>query len=435
MGDGDSRRIADLRVGEVVYGTELRSGRRRLVRTLVSAHWRTEKEAYRVTVAGGTSVVASGDHRFLTRDGWKHVAHDAHPGQHPGLTSGDELVAIDSSGPTRRASRSLERGYLCGAPRRASSLERFVARRVASVERLGMAMPMYDITTGTGDFIANGLVSHNCYARPSHQYLGFGAGTDFERKIVVKVNAPEALRETLERRSWKGELVAISGNTDCYQPLEASYGLTRRCLETCLEYRNPVCVITKGILVRRDVDVLAALAREASVRVHVSIPFADARIAKEIEPGVAAPVRRFEAMKALADAGVPVGLALAPMIPGLNDSQVPELLRRAKDAGATSAFTTMVRLSGEVLPVFTERLRAAFPDRAEKVLSQIRDVRGGNLNDTTFHDRMHGRGPRWDAIADLFQVHVKRLGLDRGDREEPRATFRRPSAQGTLFET
>jgi DNA repair photolyase len=273
-----------------------------------------------------------------------------------------------------------------------------------------------------------------CYARPSHQYLGFGAGTDFERRIVVKTNAPELLRKTLEKRSWKGELVALSGNTDCYQPLEASYGLTRRCLETLVEFGNPACVITKGILVRRDVDVLARLAKEASVRVHVSIPFATDRVARAIEPGVAAPVRRFEAMKALADAGVPVGLALAPLIPGLNDADVPELLRRAKDAGATSAFMTMVRLSGEVLPVFTERLRAAFPDRAEKVLSQIRDVRGGALNDTTWHDRMHGRGPRWDAVSDLFQVHVKRLGLDREEREERRDTFRRPSKQGTLFD-
>jgi len=278
-----------------------------------------------------------------------------------------------------------------------------------------------------------------CYARPSHQYLGFGAGTDFERRIVVKTNAPEALRRTLEKRSWKGESIALSGNTDCYQPLEASYRLTRRCLEILADYGNPACVITKGILVRRDVDVLARLSREASVRVHVSIPFASDRVARAIEPGVAAPVRRFEAMKALSDAGVPVGIALAPLIPGLNDSDVPELLRRAKEAGATSAFMTMVRLSGEVLPVFTERLRAAFPDRAEKVLSQIRDVRGGSLNDTTFHDRMHGRGPRWDAIEDLFRVHVRRLGLEREDREERPLTFHRPPAdrtagQGTLFD-
>jgi DNA repair photolyase len=274
-----------------------------------------------------------------------------------------------------------------------------------------------------------------CYARPSHQYLGFGAGTDFERKIVVKVNAPEALRRELSRPSWEGETIVFSGNTDCYQPLEASYGLTRRCLETCLEFRQPVSLITKGILVRRDLDVWGALAREARASAHVSIPFLDPAVAKGIEPGAAAPVRRFEAMRTLADAGVSVGISLAPVVPGLNDADIPELLERARDAGATSAFLTLVRLPAEVLPVFTERLEAAFPGRARKVVSQILDMRGGRMNDPRFGSRMRGDGPRWDVVRDLFDVQCRRLGLSRPpDRDDAPSPFRRPSAQGSLFE-
>lgn len=275
-----------------------------------------------------------------------------------------------------------------------------------------------------------------CYARPSHQVLGFGAGTDFERKIVVKVNAPELLRRELRRPSWKGDEIAFSGNTDCYQPLEASYGLTRRCLEVCRDFRNPVGVITKGVLVRRDVDVLSDLARVARVRVHVSIPVLDPTVSRALEPGPASPTRRFEAMKALADAGVPVGLSLAPVVPGLNDRDIPALLARARDAGATTAFLTLVRLPAEVLPVFRERLEAELPLSVGKVLGQIRDVRGGRLNDAAFGARMTGRGPRWQVIEDLFALHCKRLGLNRDDPvagPEVR-TFRRPSAQGTLFD-
>lgn len=251
-----------------------------------------------------------------------------------------------------------------------------------------------------------------CYARASHQYLGFGAGTDFERRIVVKTNAPELLERALAQASWKRETIAFSGNTDCYQPLEASYRLTRRCLEACLARANPIVVITKGGLVRRDTDVLAALAKKASVRVYVSIPFASDDLARAIEPGAGASSKRFETLRALSDAGVPTGVAIAPLIPGLNDSDVPELLSRARDAGATTAFMTLVRLSGEVLPVFTERIEAALPERARKIMSAIREVRGGRMNDTRFGERMHGSGPRWQAIEQLFEIHCRKLGLN-----------------------
>ena len=198
-----------------------------------------------------------------------------------------------------------------------------------------------------------------CYARPSHQYLGFGAGTDFERLIVVKVNAPELLARELARPSWRKEPIAFSGNTDCYQPLEASYELTRRCLEIALEHRQPVRMITKGALVRRDVDVLAKLAHKGLVHVMISIPFLEEEVGRRLEPGASSPNKRFETLRALSDAGIPTGIAIAPLVPGLNDSDVAMLLERAADCGAKQAFMTLLRLPGEVLPVFRERLREA----------------------------------------------------------------------------
>src|SRR5512141_2247862 len=223
-----------------------------------------------------------------------------------------------------------------------------------------------------------------CYARTSHEYLGFGAGTDFDRKIVVKVNAPELLRAELSRRSWKGETIIFSGNTDCYQPLEAVYELTRRCLEVCAGFRNPVAIITKGALVRRDAELLARMSREASVSVSLSIPFSDDAMSRAIEPNASLPSQRIETLRLLSEIGIRTSVGVAPVIPGLNDSQISAVLERARSAGATSAFMTLVRLSGQTLPVFRERLELAFPDRAARIWSAIRQVRGGKLNEAEF---------------------------------------------------
>jgi len=274
-----------------------------------------------------------------------------------------------------------------------------------------------------------------CYARPSHQYLGFGAGTDFDRKLVVKVNAPEALERELARRSWKRELVVFSGNTDCYQPLEASYTLTRRCLEVMLAHRNPIGMITKGALVRRDIDVLAKLAERSLVHVSITIPFAQDEIGRKLEPGASSPSKRFETLRALSEAGIPTGIAISPMIPGLNESDIPELLERAKAAGATSAFMTLLRLSAEVLPVFRERLSETMPGRAKKIESAIRDMRAGRMNDSNFGSRMSGSGARWEMVERLFAVQCKRVGLDAREREDAKSASSRPSVQQrTLFE-
>lgn len=251
-----------------------------------------------------------------------------------------------------------------------------------------------------------------CYARATHQYLDWGAGTDFDTKLVVKRNAPELLSRELAARGWTREWIVLSGNTDCYQPLEASYRLTRRCLEVARARANPVAVITKGALVARDVDVLADLARGPGARVVISVAFHDQDLARAVEPGAPSPATRFRALRALADAGVPCGVAFAPLIPGLNDDQIPGVLEAAKEAGAERAFLSMLRLPREVRDVFEERLDARLPGRKRKVLSAVADARAGQLRASEFGTRMRGSGPRWKLACDLFDLHARRLGMD-----------------------
>lgn len=250
-----------------------------------------------------------------------------------------------------------------------------------------------------------------CYARPSHQYLGYGAGTDFDRHIVVKTNIAQRLRETLRKPRWTREVIAFSGNTDCYQPLEAHYQLTRACLETCAEFETPVVIITKGKLVRRDVDVLQTLVRNASCQVTVSIGFSSDADAKRVEPFASPPAKRFETLEMLARAGIPTCVAVAPVILGLNDMQIPEILQRAKDAGAQSAFMILLRLPQEVASIFDERMRDAFPLKHKKIMNAVRDARGGRLNESRFGARMHGQGARWNAVSQLFEHQCRALGL------------------------
>jgi DNA repair photolyase len=277
-----------------------------------------------------------------------------------------------------------------------------------------------------------------CFSRPTHEYLGYGAGTDFERKIVVKVKAPELLRAELMRRSWRGQPLVFSFTSDPYVPLEAHYKLTRRCLEVCLEFRNPVSIVTKSALIRRDVDVLVGLTREASLSVFFTIPFADYLTARAVEPFAPSPDARFRAMKELADAGIKVGIGIAPVIPGLSED-IPELLKRARECGARQAFMTMLRLPGSVAEYFEQRLREKLPTKAQRVLNRIREARDGRLNSAEFGERMRGKGEYWEAQERLFRLYCKRLGfnLDESrtyETEAGRTTFRRPSAQGLLFE-
>ncbi|CAN5743236.1 MAG: radical SAM protein [Pyrinomonadaceae bacterium] len=273
-----------------------------------------------------------------------------------------------------------------------------------------------------------------CFSRPTHEYLGYGAGTDFDRKIVVKVKAPELLRKELMRPSWKGDEIVFSFTSDPYIPLESHYKLTRRCLEICAEFRNPVGVITKSALIRRDIDVLQELTREASLGVFFTIPFTDRDSARAVEPFAPLPDARFHAMAALAAAGIKVGIGIAPVIPGLS-SDIPVLLKRAKEAGATHAFINMLRLPGSVAPYFEERLREKLPTKAERILNRIREARGGKMNSSVFGERMRGKGQYWEATERLFRIHCERLGFNEKHERVSgsRTTFRRPSAQADLF--
>jgi DNA repair photolyase len=272
-----------------------------------------------------------------------------------------------------------------------------------------------------------------CYARPTHEYLGFGAGTDFESKLIVKPDAPLLLRRAFAKPTWTGDYIVFSGNTDCYQPLEAKYGITRACLAVCAEYRNPVAVITKSSLVVRDLDLLRSLHREAWVRVFFSIPFADDDTARKVEPQAPSITKRFEAMKTLSDAGISTGVSMAPIIPGLNDDDIPEVLNRAKAAGATAAACIPLRLSGNVETVFLERMEAAFPDRISKITNRIRDIRGGKLTESAFHQRHQGVGTYWQMIEQLYEVSRRRAGFPDEEYDIPN-TFRRPGGgQISLF--
>jgi DNA repair photolyase len=266
-----------------------------------------------------------------------------------------------------------------------------------------------------------------CYARPSHEYLGFGAGTDFDRKITVKPEAPRLLREAFERPGWQGELVVFSGVTDCYQPLEASYRLTRGCLEVCAEYRNPVGIITKSPLIERDLDLLQELHRNARVSVSVSVPIWDRQHAHALEPYVATPQRRMKTIERLADAGLSVGVNVAPVIPGLSDADIPRILEAAHAAGARRAGFVFLRLPGSVKQVFEQRLRETLPLRADRVLNRVREARGGKLYDSRFGVRGRGEGTYAEAARALFDATVKRLGMNEGFQGDVDAdTFRRP---------
>ncbi len=275
-----------------------------------------------------------------------------------------------------------------------------------------------------------------CFARPTHEYLGFNAGLDFESKIMVKEDAPELFREFLGRDGWVPEPIAVSGVTDCYQPAERDYRLTRRCLEVASEANQPMMLITKNALVARDLDLLGPMAARGLVHVNLSITTLDPSLARSMEPRTSTPAARLRAARALADAGVPVRVLVAPVIPGLNDSEIPAILAASKEAGATSAAFNLLRLPLTVAPVFREWLEREQPGRAKKVLDRLREVRGGRLNDPDFGSRMTGTGELAGRIADLFRLFHKRHGLDGGLPPLDSSKFRPPrpkSGQLRLF--
>ncbi len=251
-----------------------------------------------------------------------------------------------------------------------------------------------------------------CYARPTHEYLGLSAGLDFETKIVVKHDAPDLFREFLARDAWQPEEIVFSGVTDCYQPADRKFRLTRGCLEVALECRQPVGIITKNALVCRDLDLLREMAALKLVHVNLSISTLDAELARAMEPRTSIPAARLRSIETLSQAGVPARVMVAPIIPGLNDSEIPAVLAAAKDAGATSAGYTLLRLPFTVAPVFQEWLVRTQPLKARKVEGLIRETRDGALSQSKWGERMKGTGPIAEQIRKLFGVFTRKLGLN-----------------------
>ncbi|MSQ54498.1 MAG: PA0069 family radical SAM protein [Betaproteobacteria bacterium] len=608
MGDGSTRPLAELKAGDVIYGTRREGWYRRYVKSRVLAHWSVIKQAYRITLEDGTQLVAGGDHRFLTERGWKFVTdQERGNGQRPHLTTNNKLMGVGGFAETVAKDRGYRLGYLCGiirgdgalasyryerkgrkngdqhrfrlalcdgealarakgylrefevetdefvfqratAGRRAMRAIRTSARldveqvrtliawpeessrewsagflagifdaegsysqgalripntdreiierisrslqgfgfRVAlehihrtetkpidvvrlmggvrehlrffhtvdpaisrkrtiegvavksdarlgvvNVEPIGKAMRLYDITTETEDFIANGVVSHNCYARQTHAYLELSPGLDFETKLFAKRNAAELLKEELAKPSYRPQPIAFGTNTDAYQPIERRYRIMRELLEVLAACEHPLTVVTKSALVERDLDLLAPMAAKNLVKVFVSVNTLDHELARRLEPRAASPNRRIATLRALAQSGVPCGVMVAPMIPALTDKSIEEVLAAAAAAGATMAGYIMLRLPFEVKPLFKEWLATHYPLRAEHVMNVVRDVRGGRENDPNFTTRMSGGGNYAQIINQRFAIACRKHGLNeerRGHAELDCTRFRPPAA-------
>ncbi|HEY3140987.1 MAG TPA: hypothetical protein VGJ86_07645 [Acidimicrobiales bacterium] len=477
MADGRTKALADIRPGDTVYGTALRGGHRRYVPTPVLDHWSTTKAAYRVSLEDGTRLVASGDHRFLTGQGWKYVTG---AGRRPHLTGNDSLLGIGAFATPPKAGPDYRQGYLRGVGAGDSSLVDLEARHrmqdyldegdiasgdptpdwdkgflagifdaqgiyshgilriphgnddvtssldslgfryvvdssevrlngglrehvrffqtvdpavtprrtidgqavtggshlgVVAVDPLGMNLPMYDITTGTGDFIADGVVSHNCFARPSHTYLGLDADRDFERRIVVKVNAVSLLQRELNARRWQGDLIAMGTNTDPYQRCEGKYRLTRGIVEVLAEHANPFSILTKSTLILRDLPLLVEAARRTDVRVNFSIGTLDEEVWRTTEPGTPHPLRRIRAVETLNAAGVPCGVLVAPVLPDLSDrpEQLEAVVRACVAAGARSISAVALHLRPGVREVFFSRLAEHHPELVDSYQRRYRN--------------------------------------------------------------
>jgi DNA repair photolyase len=618
MADGSVRPIADVRPGDVLYGTARQGWYRRYVKSRVLAHWSVIKPAYRIMLADGTTLVAGPDHRFLTERGWKFITESEQGhGRRPHLTTGNKLMGTGAFAAPPTKNRDYRLGYLCGlirgdgllasyhyeragrahgnqhhfrlalcdveallrsqdylrrwqietqhfvfqaasagrrlmhairtharphvdqiraliawptapsrewsagflagiydaegsysegclrisntdheiiawidrclksfdfrsvvehVPRETSkpidvvrltgglrehlrffhSVDPAIVRKrdiagqavkseanlsVVSIEPLGKAMRLYDITTETEDFIANGVVSHNCYARPSHAYLELSPGLDFETKLFAKTNAAELLRETLAKPGYKPSPIALGANTDCYQPIERKYGITRQILEVLAECEHPVTIVTKSALIERDLDILGPMAEKNLVKVFVSIGTLDRELARKLEPRAASPQRRLDVLRKLSENKVPCGVMVAALIPVLNDKTMEHVLEAAAAAGAAEAAYVIMRLPYELKDLFKEWLAEHYPQRAEHVMSIVRQMRGGRENDPNFGSRMSGTGNYAELMHKRFDIACRRYGLNghrRGHgagREPPEldcSRFRPPSPEGQL---
>jgi DNA repair photolyase len=271
-----------------------------------------------------------------------------------------------------------------------------------------------------------------CFARPTHEYLGLSAGLDFESKILVKERAPELLRKELASPKWKPQTLAVSGVTDCYQPIERKLRLTRRCLEVLAEFRNPAAIVTKNHLVTRDIDVLQELARHDAVAVFISVTTLDATLTPKLEPRASLPNHRLAAIRELHEAGIQVGVLVAPVIPAITDHELPRIMEAAAEAGAQYAGYVPLRLPFGLKDLFEEWVARHFPERKEKVMNQVRSLRGGKLNDPNYGTRMRGEGILAHQIEQLFSTARRRVGLEGRSPRLSASAFRVPvSASGS----
>jgi DNA repair photolyase len=426
MADGRTRPIAELHPGDAIYGTERRGRYRRYVKTQVLAHWRTVKRAHRIWLEDDTELVASGDHRFLTERGWKHVTSGGC--DHPHLTTADVMVGfgrtsrpvLSSVGRSevRAAEPALPPSVGPGFPILADP-----RMRVVGIEDLGFEMPMYDITTGTSDFIANGVVSHNCFARSTHTFLDMNAGRDFETKIIVKVNAPELLRKELRAKRWKGELVAMGTATDPYQRAEGRYKIMPRIIETLSEYRNPFSILTKGTLILRDLDLLMAAAEVTDVSTAFSIGTLDEDVWRRSEPGTPHPRKRVEVVKRLNEAGIPCGVLIAPVLPGISDGkeQLREVVSACIDAGATHVSPILLHLRPKVKEVYMEWLAAEYPDLVPRYVQMY----------PRSYAPYAERNALRDTVRDITREHPRPPDVARGRRMSNRRRKPAPPPEPT----
>jgi len=273
-----------------------------------------------------------------------------------------------------------------------------------------------------------------CFARPGHEYFGLSLGLDFETKIFAKPEAPRLLAETLSKKTYVPRTIMMSGNTDCYQPIERQYKITRGCMDVFRDFRHPVAIVTKNHLVTRDIDIFKEMAEHNCISVYLSVTSLDAKLSRTMEPRASTPGMRLRAIEALAKAGVPVGTMVGPIIPGLTDHETPAILKAVADAGAHAAGYTIMRLPYGVKDIFQSWIHEHYPEKAERVLSRIRDMRDGKLNDANFGTRMRGTGPFAEQIGQMFDLYRNKYNLTRFPRLSA-AAFNRDArnAQGTLF--
>src|SRR5262245_9611867 len=361
MADGRMRPIAELEVGDAIYGTVGDGPARRYAVTEVRAHWSTRKPAYRITRADGRRLVAGADHRFLTSRGWEYVIGAGRgPMQRPHLGPNSELAGIEQIG---------EAGSVGGAP-----VETSAGLRVVSVEALGTEVEMYDLTTGTGDFVADGVVSHNCFARKTHEYLDLDSGHDFDTKIVVKVNVAERLRAELHRPSWQHEHVALGTNVDPYQRVEGRYELMPGIISALTDSGTPFSILTKGTLILRDIEGLAAAAERVDVGTAVSVGFVDEGLWRSVEPGTPSPARRLAVCRTLNDSGIGCGVLMAPILPYLTDSR--EMLDATVGAIAAAGATHVTPIVLHLRPGAREWYSAWLREHRADLVPHYRELYG-----------------------------------------------------------